>query len=134
MKKSVILISLLVSIMSLATYKKNVALKEIPQNIKNTRENSIQLENLKNEQKYQNCLKYIENSSFESWKTINIDIVESQKINETVKEYVSIEKGKELLLDSSDLIYTIGDTYAHNFANIVCDNETNEVIGYIPVD
>lgn len=51
-----------------------------------------------------------------------------------MKEYVFIDKGKEDLLDTSDLIYTIRDTSGHNFTNIVCDSETNEVIGYIPID
>lgn len=94
----------------------------------------IKSESLENDQGYQNCLQYIKNSSFDIWKNINTNIVERQKVTDSVVEYVSIEKGKEGFLDKSDLIYTIGDTSGHNFANIVCDSETKEVIGYIPIE
>lgn len=123
MKKLFIVISLLVSIMMLASCEEKPVLNE-----------SFKSEGLENDQGYQNCLEYINNSSFESWKNIDKNIVKSQKVTEVVEEYVSIEKGKEDLLDSSDLIYEIGDTSGHNFANIVCDSETNEVIGYIPIE
>lgn len=134
MKKLLIFISLLVSIISLVACEEKPILKEAKQSTKNLTEDSTDLENLKNDQKYQNCLEYINNSSFESWKSIDVDVVESKKLTETTKKYVSIEKGNESLLDSSDLIYTIGDTFAHNFANVICDSQTNKVIGYIPID
>jgi hypothetical protein len=37
-------------------------------------------------------------------------------------------------VDSTDLIITIGDTSNHDFAIIVCDSNTYEVIGYIPIE
>lgn len=88
---------------------------------------------IENDKAYQNCIEYIENSSFDRWKKINTIIARAEKVTETIKESVVIDKGKESLLDTTDLIYIIGDTSEHDFANIVCDSETKEVIGYIPI-
>lgn len=93
----------------------------------------FKLGDLEKDKAYQNCIKYIENSSFDRWKKINTIIVKSEKVTETTKGSVVIETGKKELLDTTDLIYIIGDTSEHDFANIVCDSETKEVIGYIPI-
>lgn len=92
------------------------------------KENSLEVDKLLNK-----CIEYIKNSSFDSWRKINTNIVKILKVEETTMDYVFVEKGREGLLDTSDFIYVIGQTSGHDFANIVCDSETKEVIGYIPI-
>jgi len=81
-----------------------------------------------------NCIEYIENSLFHAKNYIDTDIVKKDKLTEMTIDLVIIEKGKDSMLDLSDLVYIIGDTYGHDFAVIVCDSETFEVIGYMPID
>lgn len=117
MKKSLMLISFLVSTLLLAGCEES---------------NNLLSEEFKSDKAYKNCIEYINNSSFTLWKNINPTIVRSEKMTDSNKETVIIDKGKETLLDTSDLIYIIGDTSEHDFAIIVCDSDTKEVIGYIP--
>lgn len=90
-------------------------------------------DNIKAEEFLDNCIEYIKNSTFDRRKYINTNIIKIRKAEESDLQFVFLEKGKEAMLDTSDLIYVIGETSGHDFVIIVCDSETKEVLGYIPI-
>ena len=82
-----------------------------------------------------NSIKFIKDSSFTSKNRIDTDIIEiNNATKNTWKSVVSGDsRAKENATDSTDWIITIGDTTHHDFAIIVCDSSTYEVIGFIPI-
>lgn len=83
-----------------------------------------------------NSINYIKNSSFAVKDRIDTDIITIKNANEKTWESVW-SKGHKVdknAVDSTDWIITIGDTSNHDFAIIVCDSNTYEVIGNIPID
>ena len=84
----------------------------------------------------QNSIDFIENSEFTSKDRIDPNIVTIQNADERTWELVYLENGKadEHAVDATDWIITIGDRSGHDFARIVCDRDTFEVIGYIPIE
>ena len=83
-----------------------------------------------------NSINYIKNSSFTAKDRINTDIITVKNANEKTWESVWSKgfKVDKNAVDSTDWIITIGDTSNHDFAIIVCDSDTYEVIGHIPLD
>lgn len=84
----------------------------------------------------ENSIKYINKSSFSNKNRINTRIIEIKNVTEDYLRAVSnIEsRVEENKVDLTDWIITIGNTTGHDFAFIVCDSSTYEVIGYIPID
>jgi len=84
----------------------------------------------------QNSIDFIENSEFTSKDRIDPNIVTIQNADERTWELVYLENGKadEHAVDATDWIITIGDRSGHDFARIVCDSDTFEVIGYVPIE
>ncbi|MEG1134955.1 MAG: hypothetical protein RSD26_11510 [Cellulosilyticaceae bacterium] len=84
---------------------------------------------------YLNCIFYIENSS-NSNRDIDTSIISVELLNENQKELVHIMNIEEESYfkdgDSKSWLFTIGDTTDHNFILLVCDSESNKVIGSIP--
>jgi len=72
-----------------------------------------------------NSIEFIKKSSFASKSRIDTNIIKIENATEDTK----IEEA----VDSTDWVITIGDTSEHDFAVIVCDSSTHEVIGYIPI-
>lgn len=85
---------------------------------------------------YLNCLKYISNSSFDRKSHIKANIVSVSDLIKELYDSVWSTDGDEEILDinTNYLLFTIGDTSGHDFSKLVCDSETNDVIGYIPID
>jgi len=83
-----------------------------------------------------NCVEFISNSSFTSKEHMDTDIVKIENVTDNTWESVWSEEKyiDKNAIDLTDWIITIGDTSAHDFAIIVCDSDTCEVIGYIPID
>jgi hypothetical protein len=85
----------------------------------------------------QNSITYIKNSEFTNKNSINTKIIKIENITEEYRGEVfsygsKVDKSK---VDLNDWVITIGSiTGGHNFAKIVCDSNTYEVIGYIPID
>ncbi len=83
-----------------------------------------------------NCIVYIINSSFTVKESIDTSIIKIDKASNST--WKSVWSGnnpvEENAIDVSDWIITIGDTSEHNFAILVCDGETSEVIGHIPIE
>lgn len=82
-----------------------------------------------------NSIEYIKNSSFRFKENINYDIVKIELAKENTWEIVRHPDYKisKNMIDTTDLIITIGDINSgHNYAMIVCDGMTYEVIGSIP--
>jgi len=79
---------------------------------------------------------FIKNSSFSSRNRIDFKVVKVE--NATDKTWESVwndnHKIEEKMVDSTDWVITIGETSGHDFAVIVCDSETYEVVGYIPIE
>ncbi len=86
---------------------------------------------------YENCLEYIKNSSFSRKDFIDTGIVRIETLKEEQKDAVWIEvNGVEEYFGREQpehWLFTIGDTSGHNFAMLVCNSETDSVIGYIPI-
>jgi hypothetical protein len=81
-------------------------------------------------------IEYIKNSSFRNKERINFSIIKLKQTNENTWEMVhhpdhKIEKN---MVDTTDWIITIGDTSYQDFAAVVCDSKTFEVIGFIPIE
>ena len=86
---------------------------------------------------YENCLEYLKNSSHMRKDHINIKIVTIETLEEEQKRSVDIVvNGVENYFGREQpehWLFTIGDTSGHDFAMIVCNSETSEVIGNIPI-
>jgi hypothetical protein len=83
-----------------------------------------------------NCIEYINNSAFTSKANIDTNIVKFDNATNNSWESVWYE-GEQVdsnVIDSSDWIITIGDTSGIDFNIFVCDSDTNEVLGYIPIE
>jgi len=83
-----------------------------------------------------NSINFIENSEFASKERIDTDIITINNADEKTWEFVYLENSKadKKSVDSTDWIITIGDRSGHDFARIVCDSDTFEVIGYMPIE
>ena len=86
---------------------------------------------------YENCVAYIKNSSFSRKDFINTTIVRIETLKEEQKDAVWVEvNGVENYFGQEQpehWLFTIGDTSGHDFAMLVCNSETDSVIGYIPI-
>lgn len=83
-----------------------------------------------------NSIEFIKQSSFDSKDKINTRIIEIENATEVTWDVVFTKentKVKEKAVDTTDWVVTIGNTSKHDFAVIVCDSSTQEVIGYIPI-
>jgi hypothetical protein len=84
-----------------------------------------------------NSIKYIKKSSFSNKENIDTKIIEIRNVTDEGHQRAvwnndsMVEENK---VDIDDWIITIGSTSGHNFSIIVCDSDTYEVIGYIPID
>ncbi|MFH5834657.1 hypothetical protein ACHAL6_01110 [Proteiniclasticum sp. C24MP] len=83
-----------------------------------------------------NSIHFIENSEFASKDRIDTSIVTIQNADERTWENVwsMVAQVDKHAVDTTDWIITIGDRSGHDFARIVCDSDTYEVIGYIPIE
>ena len=83
-----------------------------------------------------NSIDFIENSEFASKDRIDSKIISIKNADEKTWEFVYLENSKadKNSVDSTDWIITIGDRSGHDFARIVCDSDTFEVIGYMPIE
>lgn len=85
---------------------------------------------------YLNCLKYISNSSFDRKSHMKANLVSVNDLTKEMYDSVWSTDGDVEILDINKnyLLFTIGDTSGNDFSKLVCDNETNDVIGYIPIE
>ncbi|MGL6174431.1 MAG: hypothetical protein ACRC1P_07455 [Cellulosilyticaceae bacterium] len=84
---------------------------------------------------YLNCITYIETSS-NSNRDINTSIVSVEILPANQKELVrllNVEDYNHFSDTASEYwLFTIGDTKEHNYISIVCDSQSDSVIGSIP--
>lgn len=97
--------------------------------------NNVSLLSPEQQKAVNNSLNYIKNSPFAAKDRINTNIIEITSANEKTWESVWSKDSKveNNAVDSTDWIITIGDISNHDFAIIVCDSNTCEVIGHIPI-
>lgn len=83
-----------------------------------------------------NSIDFIESSEFASKDRIDTSMITIKNADERTWEFVYLDNAKadETSVDSTDWIITIGDRSGHDFARIVCDRDTFEVIGYMPIE
>lgn len=83
-----------------------------------------------------NSIDFIESSEFDSKDRIDTNIVTIQNADERTWENVwsMVAQVDKHAVDATDWIITIGNRSGHDFARIVCDSDTYEVIGYIPIE
>ena len=82
-----------------------------------------------------NSIEFIRKSAFTSKDRMDTSIIKIEKATANTWKAVHSATSKidENAVDSTDWLITIGDTFAHNFAIIVCDSITYKVIGYLPI-
>lgn len=83
-----------------------------------------------------NSLAYISESEFSSRDRIDKKKIEIRSITSGELQFVWNDnlQLEESALDISDWVITIGDTSGHDFAVMICDSVTSEVLGYIPIE
>jgi len=83
-----------------------------------------------------NCIEFINNSSFTQKDRIDTDIIKIENATENTWKYARYENSsrKKNDVDLTDWVITIGDTSFHDFAVIICESDTYKVIGYTPID
>lgn len=98
--------------------------------------NKVSLLTSEQQKAVNNSINYIKNSSFTAKDRINTNTIKIESADEKTWEFVWSKDSKveNNAVDSTDWIITIGDTSNHDFAVIVCDSNTYEVIGYIPIE
>jgi len=84
----------------------------------------------------QNSIEYIKNSEFTSKDRIDTSLIKIDTAEENSWQSVYTDNGKaeESTVDTTDWIITLGDRFGFDFAVIVCDSTTTEVIGYMPIE
>lgn len=84
----------------------------------------------------QYSIEYIKNSEFTSKDRIDTSLIQMDAAEENTWQFVDTDSGKaeESAVDTTDWIITLGDRSSFDFAVIVCDSTTSEVIGYIPIE
>lgn len=82
------------------------------------------------------CTEFIRASSFEAKDRINTKKIKMKEAGNTGSGTVYGEEGllPENAVDPTDWVITIGETSGHDFAVVVCDSQTFEVLGYIPIE
>lgn len=83
-----------------------------------------------------NSIDFIKNSEFDAKDRIDTSIITINNADEKTWEILYLENSKadKNSVDSTDWIITIGDRPGHDFTRIVCDSDTFEVIGHIPIE
>ena len=83
-----------------------------------------------------NSLMFISESEFSSRDRIDKKKIEIRSVTSGELQFVWNDnlQLEESALDISDWVITIGDTSGHDFAVMICDSETSEVLGYIPIE
>lgn len=83
-----------------------------------------------------NSIDFIKNSEFDAKDRIDTSIITINNADEKTWEILYLENSKadKNSVDSTDWIITIGDRSGHDFTRIVCDSDTFEVIGHIPIE
>ena len=84
----------------------------------------------------QNSIEYIKNSELTSKDRIDTSLIKIDTAEENTWQSVYTNSGKaeESTVDTTDWIITLGDRSGFDFAVIVCDSTTSEVIGYMPME
>lgn len=84
----------------------------------------------------ENSIAYIKNSELASKDKIDTSLIKIDTAEENTWQSVYTDSGKaeESAVDTTDWIITLGDRSGFDFAVIVCDSTTSEVIGYIPIE
>ena len=84
----------------------------------------------------QNSIEYIKNSELASKDRIDTSLIKIDTAEENTWQSVYTNSGKaeESTVDTTDWIITLGDRSGFDFAVIVCDSTTSEVIGYMPIE
>ena len=84
----------------------------------------------------QNSIEYIKNSELASKDRIDTSLIKIDTAEENTWQSVYTNSGKaeESTVDTTDWIITLGDRSGFDFAVIVCDSTTSEVIGYMPME
>ena len=84
----------------------------------------------------ENSIAYIKNSELASKDRIDTSLIKIDTAEENTWQFVYTDSGKaeESTVDTTDWIITLGDRSGFDFAVIVCDSTTSEVIGYMPME
>jgi hypothetical protein len=79
-------------------------------------------------------MEYIHNSQYtdDFVENINTKYVSIESLSDDLKETVWVAVEGMPNWDKEYWVFTIGDTSSHYYTRIVCEKDTNSVIGHIP--
>lgn len=89
----------------------------------------------KQQKAVKNSIEFIKNSSFSSKNSIDTGIIKVENAKEDTWKWVCTKDSpiSDNAVDTTDWIITLGSTADHSFAIIICDSNTSEVLGYMPI-
>ncbi len=73
-------------------------------------------------------------SSLENKAAVDTDTVSVATLTQAEQALVISSEGTQAILDLTDWVVTLGDPSGPDFARLVCDSATGEVIGYLPAE
>lgn len=82
-----------------------------------------------------NCAAWLENSALEQRDRVDTGLVSVATITQgDLAAAVCDDAEGQALLDGTDWAVTLGDTSGHDFVVLLCDSQTLEVLGYVPIE
>ena len=82
-----------------------------------------------------NCAAWLENSALEQRDRVDTGLVSVAPITQgDLAAAVCDDAEGQALLDGTDWAVTLGDTSGHDFVVLLCDSQTLEVLGYVPIE
>ena len=82
-----------------------------------------------------NCAAWLENSALEQRDRVDTGLVSVATITQgDLAAAVCDDAEGQALLDGTDWAVTLGDTSGRDFVVLLCDSQTLEVLGYVPIE
>lgn len=82
-----------------------------------------------------NCAAWLANSALEQQDRVDTGLVSVAPITQgDLAAAVCDDAEGQALLDGTDWAVTLGDTSGHDFVVLLCDSQTLQVLGYVPIE
>ena len=80
-----------------------------------------------------NCAAWLADSTFDQKDRVDTALVSVVQVTEGDLAAAVCDGESAALLDGGDWAVTLGDTFGHDYAVLLCDSETLAVLGYVPI-
>ena len=82
-----------------------------------------------------NCVAWLASSSLDCRARVDTSLISVARVTGgELSSAVCGDADRQAMLDDTDWAVTLGDTAGHDFAVLLCDSETLEVLGHVPVE